>query len=184
MVSSNHNASTRPDLSACSRRGRFALPTLIAMLLALLAGSPEPAGAATAQIGAVEEIRAAAPPAPITEGGFAVQASESSGTYAVPPGYETITNWSHSAGTGAGSLTFKVYRPTGLPNQYTMVAFDTRVIAPGSVQNFPVRIAVQPGDRIGLSSEVVQLAYETFDAGDRIGFFGTDLNVGAVGTTV
>jgi hypothetical protein len=184
MVCCNHNASKQPGPSACSHRGPFALPTLIAMLLALLAGSPEPAGAATAQIGAVEEIRAAAPPAAITEGGFAVQASQSSGTYAVPPGYETITSWSHSAGSAAGSLTFKVYRPTGVLNEYTTVAFDTRVISAGSVQTFPVRIAVQPGDRLGLSSDAVQLAYETFDTGDRIGFFNADLTVGSLGTTI
>jgi hypothetical protein len=184
MVCCNHNASKQPGPSACSHQGPFALPTLIAMLLALLAGSAEPAGAATAQIGAVEEIRAAAPPAAITEGGFAVQASQSSGTYAVPPGYETITSWSHSAGTAAGSLTFKVYRPTGVLNEYTTVAFDTRVVSAGSVQTFPVRIAVQAGDRLGLSSDAVQLAYETFDTGDRIGFFGSDLTVGSVGATI
>ena len=184
MVFCNQDKTITSGHSACSHLGPFALWSLIAMLLALLAGSPAPAGAAVAQIGAVEEIRAAAPPAPITEGGFAVQASESSGTYAVPPGYETITSWSHSAGTGAGSLTFKVYRPTGTLNQYTTIAFDTRAISAGSVQTFPVRIAVQPGDRIGLSSDVVQLAYETFDSADRIGFFGTDLTVGSVGASI
>ena len=184
MVNCNHNRAAVPGQSACSLLGPFALGTLIATLLALLAGSASPARAATAQIGAVEEIRAAAPPATISEGGFAVQASEAAGSYAIPPGYETITSWSHSAGTSPGNLTFRVYRPTGVPQQYTNIAFDTRIVTAGSVQTFAVRIPVQAGDRIGLSSDVVQLAYETFDLGDRVGFFGTDPTVGSTATTI
>ncbi len=41
----------------------------------------------------------------------------------------------------------------------------------GTVQSFPVRIPVRPGDRIGLSSDDLQLVYETFDPADKVGFF-------------
>jgi hypothetical protein len=139
--------------------------------------------AATTQIGAVGEIAAGVLPAPITSGGFAVQIGEAAGTYAVPPGFSTITAWTHSAGTTAGVLTFKVYRPTGALHEFLVVGSDTQTVTAGSVQSFPVQIAVQPGDRIGLSSDDVELAFETFDINDRIGFYGADLPVGTTRAT-
>lgn len=139
-----------------------------------LLGGVERAVAATTQIGAVSEIRRGELPAPISSGGFTVQISEASGTYAVPPGYDRITAWSHSAGTIAGTLTFKVYRPTGALREFVVVGSDTQVVSAGAVHSFPVQIPVQAGDRIGLSSDDVQLAYQTFDVGDRLGFFGAD----------
>jgi len=101
----------------------------------------------------------------------------------VPSGYSTITSWSHSTGTAGGPLTFKVYRPTGVRQQYTAVASDTRAVTAQTVHRFPVRIPVRAGDRIGLSSEDVQLAFETSDTSDRIGFFGADPPLGATDTT-
>lgn len=160
-----------------------AAATSLALLVALLAGTTTQARAATAEIGAVAEVRSAVLPAPITEGGFAVQVAEATGSYAVPPGYSVITAWSHSAGTTAGPLTFKVYRPTGALREFTAVASDTRLVTAGTVQTFPVKIPVQPGDRIGLSADEVQLAFETLDTSDRIGFFSLDLPPGTTRTT-
>jgi len=74
----------------------------------------------------------------------------------------------------AGTLTFKVYRPTGPLREFLVVAADTRAVTAGTVRSFGVQIPVRPGDRIGLSSENVQLAFETFDLTDRIGFFEPD----------
>lgn len=152
---------------------------LVAAGLALavsLPGATAPhARAATAELGAAAEIRAGEPPAPVSAGGVVVQIAEASSSYAVPPGYGTITAWSHSAGGTAGALSFKVYRPTGGLREFTIVASDTRDVVAGAVQTFAVRIAVQPGDRIGLSSEEVELAFETFLPADRIGFFGAEL---------
>lgn len=156
---------------------------LIALFFALLAFSAAPALGATTKIGAVEEIAAAAAPADEAAGGFVVQVGEASGSYEVPPGYSTITNWSHSAGTASGSLTFKVYRPTGNLREFATVAADTRDIVAGSVQTFGVRIAVLPGDRLGLSSENVQLAYATFAMADQVGFFSFELPIGGVRNT-
>lgn len=157
----------------------------LALLLgfAALLAAADGAGAATTQIGSVAEIRASDPPAPISAGGDAVQIAEATGTYAVPAGYDRITAWSHSAGTTAGSLTFKVYRPTGALREFLVVGSDTRFVSAGGVHTFPVQIPVQAGDRIGLSSVDVELAYETFDVGDRIGFFAHDPPVGTVDAT-
>jgi len=154
-----------------------------ALALAGLALSADPAAAATTEMGATAEIQAAEPPSPISGGGFAVQVSEAAGTYAVPSGYDTITAWRHSAGTTAGLLTFKVLRPTGAPKEFVAIASDSRSVAAGTVQSFAVQIAVQPGDRIGLSSDDVELAYESLNPLDRIGFFGIDVPPGATRTT-
>lgn len=148
--------------------------SLLTVVVTQVAFAVPSAAAATTEIGAVAEVRAATAPSAIAGGGYTVQASEGTGTYAVPVGYATITSWSHSAGGVAGSLTFKVYRPTGTRQEYTVVASDARSVTAGSVQTFPVSLPVRPGDRIGLSSETVQLAFESGSAADRIGFFGAD----------
>ena len=168
----------RPETMA----GR-ALAIAILLGFGALLGAADRAAAATTEIGAVAEIRSGELPAPISEGGYAVQISEASGTYAVPPGYGRITAWSHSAGTLAGVVTFKVYRPTGALREFIVVGSDTRVVSAGAVHTFPVQIPVQAGDRIGLASDQVQLAYETFNVGDRIGFFGDNLPLAAIDTT-
>jgi len=157
--------------------------TSLALSVAILAATAAGAAAATAELGAVAEIRAGELPAPISAGGSAVQVGEATSSYAVPPGYATITAWSHSTGTTPGALSFKVYRPTGGLREFTVVSTDTRFVTAGSVQTFPVQIPVQPGDRIGLSSDDVELAYETFLPADRIGFFGADLMPGVPRTT-
>lgn len=170
-------------MGALARPNPRCVAASLALLYTLLAIGAGSAAAATVEIGAVAEIRARQAPSAITSGGFAVQVGESTGSYAVPAGYRTITAWSHSAGTTAGDLTFKVYRPTGGLREFTTVASDTRFVTAGSVQTFAVQIDVQPGDRIGLSSEEVEIAYETFLLSDRIGFFGVDLPPGATRTT-
>lgn len=145
--------------------------TVIATLPAAGAGR---ADGATTEIGAVTEVRSAAKPSATASGGFTVQIAEAAGSYAVPPGFSTITSWTHSTGTSAGSLTFKVYRPTGAAREFLAIASDTQTVVANTVMTFGVKIAVQAGDRIGLSSDDVELAYETFDLADRIGFFGAD----------
>ncbi len=152
---------------------RAALGVLCLAGIALPAAG-EPAAAATTRIGAVNEIAANSDPEPITTGGSTVQVAEATGTYAVPAGYNVITGWSHKTGSNSGTLTFKVYRPTGMPKEYRAEAADTRTVTAGAVEAFPVRIPVAPGDRIGLSADTVQVAYQTFDPSDRIGFFDPD----------
>jgi hypothetical protein len=78
-----------------------------------------------------------------------------SGTaYVVPPGFTTITSWSTNAAAGAGQmLKFKVFRKIAEPYRYTVVAHDTRALTPSVVNSFPVSIAVQAGDVIGLNTQ-------------------------------
>ena len=147
---------------------------IVAVLATLLGPQIGPAAAATTEIGAVSEVKAGMAPSPTAEGGFTVQIGEAAGSYAVPAGFTTITSWSHSTGGRSGALTFKVYRPTGVAQEFLVVGSDTQTVVAGSVASFPVRIAVRPGDRIGLSSDDIQMAFETFDLADRIGFFGAD----------
>ena len=156
---------------------------LLSLAFVPLAVGAAPAAAATVNIGAVGEIGAGALPEPITVGGYTVEATEAAGTYAVPPGYGVVTGWSHSTGGASGTLTFKVYRPTGAPKQYRLVAADTESVQANTVHFFPVRIPVAPGDRLGLSAESVQLAYQTFTPADSVGFFDPDPGVGATDTT-
>jgi hypothetical protein len=96
---------------------------------------------------------------------------EATGTYAVPPGYGVITAWSHSTGDTGGGLTFKVYRPTGSPSQFLVLAANAHTVSANTVHTFPVRIPVRPGDRIGISTTQVEVAYPTGDPADRDGFF-------------
>lgn len=146
----------------------------LALLAVALGFGADRADAATTEIGAVSEIESAAPPSEITAGGFAIQIAEAAGSYVVPPGYGTISAWRHSTGGVTGTLTFKVYRPTGVKQEFLVVGSDAQIVTAGTVATFPVQIPVRPGDRIGLSSDDVQLAYESNDAADRIGFFGAD----------
>jgi len=156
---------------------------LLSLLVVPLGAGVDRAAAATTEIGAVGEIEAATLPSSTAAGGFVVQVGEASGTYAVPPGFGTITSWRHSAGAVSGPLTFKVYRPTGTQQEFRVVGSDTQTVTARTVQSFPVQIPVAPGDRIGLSSEDVELAFETFDARDRIGFFEPDPPIGSTDTT-
>ncbi len=154
-------------------------------VLLLLAAVPSAASAATVELGAVSEIRAGVNPTEPSGGGEAVQLSEAAGTYAVPAGYGVITAWEHRTGTVSGRLTFKVYRPTGEPGRFFTVASDPQAVTAGAGHAFAVRIPVQPGDRLGLSSptNTVHLAYRTFNPADQFAFFPVDSDP-AAGTTV
>ena len=156
---------------------------IVVAVAAALTWAPGSAFAATVNIGAVGEISSAALPDPITVGGYTVQITEAAGTYAVPGGYGVITGWSHSTGSGSGLLSFRVYRPTGALRQFRLVAADTQTVTANTAHFFPVRIPVAPGDRIGLSSETVQLAYQTFIPADAVGFFDPDPGLGAIDNT-
>lgn len=144
-----------------------------------------PAHAATARIGAVEEI-ADGPPAG-TPGGHVIQLAGRPGarSFAVPPGFGVITSWSHRTGANGGTLRFKVYRASGNPDELFTVASTPRTVTAGTLHAFPVAIKVRPGDRLGLSTEdrdpledSVNVAYGG-EAGDRLGFFGGEPAGGA-----
>ena len=131
-------------------------------------------------------MRAGVNPAPITaaQGAntWAVQTAEATGTYAVPAGYGVITAWSHSTGTIPGALTFKVYRPRG-SGRFLSLAANTRNVQVDTVHEFPVRIRVQPGDRIGISTTQVEVAYVSSHPSDQLAMFPFRAGDPAPGTT-
>ena len=157
-----------------------ALPFVAALLLA-----PVTASAATVEIGAVDQIRGDLPPTEPTSGGDTVQVAEASGTYAVPAGYGVITAWQHRTGSAGGTLTLKVYRPTGIAGRFLTVGSNAQTVTAQATHTFAVRIPVRPGDRLGLSAPTdgVHLAYQTHDPRDQFAFFPPDSNP-APGTTV
>jgi hypothetical protein len=83
-----------------------------------------------------------------------VQTTITSGTsYTVPPFGAKIVQWSTNAGAFIGGpqvYTFKVFRPAG-PSRFTVVGHDgPHLLTDGTLNSFPVDIAVKPGDIIGL----------------------------------
>jgi hypothetical protein len=117
------------------------------------------AEAATTEIGAVSDINGTQSPATETAGSSGVQVSTSPGfSYVVPAGYGVITKLRHRTGSVSGTLAFKVYRPTAA-NTYVVVASEARQVAVGVTHTFDVRIPVQAGDVLGLSSTTVETAF-------------------------
>jgi hypothetical protein len=80
----------------------------------------------------------------------------SGNTYVVPPvspaSALVITSWSHNAGSNAGqTLTMKDFRKLGAT--YTAVGHDgPRPLAARTLNTFPARIPVKPGDVLGVNS--------------------------------
>ena len=155
-------------------RGLVGILSFVAALLLM----PAVATGATVEIGAVEQIHNDLPPSEPSGGGDTIQLAEGSGTYAVPGGYGVITAWQHRTGSTSGSLTLKVYRPTGLPGRFLTVASNPRTVTAGATHTFAVRIPVRPGDRLGLSAptDTVHLVYQTFSPSDQFAFFPEDSN--------
>lgn len=137
--------------------------------LTLLAAAAS-ADASTVQMGAVPRVSAGDNPVyvpPVTFTQFAVQSAEGplpagNGSFAVPAGYGVITEWSHSSAGVAGDLVFTVWRK---PGDWTAVANETRAIQADTVNRFPTRIPVRPGDRLGIGSEAgnIPLAFDGFN---------------------
>jgi hypothetical protein len=77
-------------------------------------------------------------------------------SYVVPPippaSALSITSWSHVAEPGPGQkLKLKLYRPVaGLT--YTVVAQEVRNLTESVLNTFPTRIAVNPGDLLGITT--------------------------------
>jgi hypothetical protein len=85
-----------------------------------------------------------------------VQPTVTSGnSYVVPAtggiGNWTITSWSTQAGSAAGMLAMKAYRPLGGPT-YTVVGHDgPHALTPSTLNTFPASVAVKVGDVLGIS---------------------------------
>jgi hypothetical protein len=107
---------------------------------------PTAAGAAT-QVGNTCTANEAVP------GLSAVQLSGGSGGLPIAvPQAGVITSWSTTVVPFPGSITqqLKVFRPTANPVQFQVAGESESVSVVGGANTFATRIAVQPGDRVGL----------------------------------
>ncbi len=84
----------------------------------------------------------------------ALQASITSGASYLVPAAGTLTSWSHKAIAASGQqLTMKVFRKVADPATYQVVGHDgPRNLTGGVLNSFPTKIAVQPGDVLGLNT--------------------------------
>ena len=130
-------------------RARVILPTVVLVVILSATGS---AAATTAQIGG--------PNSQATEGcsgaggtTFVQVKSQPGLSYAAPfPG--VITSWSFVSGSTVGSpIKLKIFRPTGLPSEFTTVGESAEVTPlPNTHTSFATSIPVAAGDLLGLRS--------------------------------
>lgn len=78
-------------------------------------------------------------------------ASSTGAGYEVPPGSWTLTSWSGEGGASGGLVALRVFRPTGVPGVFAIVATSAmESVGAEAVVSFPVAIEVRPGDLIGI----------------------------------
>ena len=137
-------------------RARFVGGASLIGLIAALSLAPA-ASADTATIGA------AASPGTIFGGAsnFAViQAATdpASPSYVVPPvpaggGPWSVTSWGALGGTGDGSASLEIWRPTSTPDEFRLIAIGPEQPFPtGVLTTHSVNIPVLPGDHLGVLS--------------------------------
>jgi hypothetical protein len=147
------------------------LPRLLPFLAAALASLALCAGAA-----ADVTVGQVAPPSPEPYCNLGptdtIQIAVAEGNSYVVPQAGTLTSWSTSAGPGTGqSLSLKVYRPVS-GTSYSVIGEDgPRALTPSVLNTFPIDIAVQAGDVIGMNDGEAPLHHDacsffTDEAGD------------------
>jgi len=139
--------------------------------LGCLAAAASPAMAAT-QLG-----ETFAPTEAVGNGATVLQ-STSPGSHYAAPFAGVITSWSHRAGPATQQLKLKVGRPAGGGN-FTIVGDSPyETVAPNALGSFPARIAVRPGDVIGLHA-ATGAAFATGASGYAFQVSNGDQPVGA-----
>jgi hypothetical protein len=105
---------------------------------------------------------------------------------AAPPGESwTITSWTARGGSGDGSASLEVWRPTGTDGEFRLIAIGpSQPFAMGALPTHSVSIPVLPGDHLGVLTglnDFYRATYETPSVMD-----GTAIAVGnpAVGQTM
>lgn len=137
-------------------RARFTALAGLIGLIAALAVAPA-ASADTATTGA------AATPGTLFGGApnFTViqrMSDPASPSYAVPQvpaggGSWSVTSWGALGGTGDGSASLEIWRPTGTPNQLRLITIGPQQPFPtGVLTTHSVNVPVMPGDRLGVLS--------------------------------
>jgi hypothetical protein len=99
-----------------------------------------------------------------------VQTHRASGTSYAAPSAGVLTSWSFEASTiDSTTLTLRVYRPTGTPQTFTVVAEagDPQTIAQSSgLHPFNTQIPVEAGDLIGIRTTDGPCATNSLNSGD------------------
>ena len=103
----------------------------------------------------------------------------------VPAGDWTLTKWSLAGGSG-GLVGLRILRPTGVANQYTIVAASkTKPLTLGVLNTFSASIFVRGGDVIGLYAETpTDCARFTGDPNDRYLVFDSSTPVGGIANAI
>ena len=104
-------------------------------------------------------------------------------TTTVPSGDWTLKTWSMSGGSG-GDVSLRVLHPTGVTNQYRIVAAsETKTLTPGVLNTFTASIFVHGGDVIGIYVETAtDCATFTANPSDHFLIFDPSTPVGGVAT--
>jgi hypothetical protein len=76
----------------------------------------------------------------------------------------------------------KIMRPTGAPNALQVVAESASLSIADSAHSFPIRVPVQTGDLLGLSSPLASIICGTANAGDVTGQVAGEAAVGTTAT--
>jgi hypothetical protein len=107
------------------------------------------------------------------------------------PSAGVITRWSFSVGIPvepgtALSETLKIFRPTGLPQQFQVIGESSPQAITGGTQTFPTRISVKAGDLIGALATVGGATGAVFcntgAPGDRVGLITGSAPLGSTST--
>lgn len=163
-----------------ANRSHVRWPIAVAVAVALIGGAsaPRPAGAAVilGQLAPPPAIAACSPTADY------LQPSITGGNLYIARQAGTITSWStRSAGAGA-TYVFKVFRRTGDPDVFQVIAHAPMHTLTSGVNTVPVSIAVRSGDMIGIN-ESGDMNSCTFDQpGDGVLTRGGNLVDGASGS--
>jgi hypothetical protein len=137
--------------SAPTPRGkRITWPLAAICALVVLFGAAPAARSETVTLG---HLAVTNPKNGCTSCHFLQVASDPATAYVVPAGQWTISSWSGLGGEKVGVVRLDVYRPTTFEGQYEPIAKSEYESVPaGTESTFPVAIAVQGGDMIGLST--------------------------------
>jgi hypothetical protein len=123
-------------------------------------------------------------PTVVCDQGTQVPTGVSWGNSYTVPGAGVLTSWHVQAPSGGRTdpMKFKILREAGALHLYTVIAESPLLnISGGGIQSFPLRVTVQPGDRIGLYSDgnVGYCGSFTASLSDTFDYlFNTDLPLG------
>jgi hypothetical protein len=99
----------------------------------------------------------------------AVQTGVSGGpSYRVPSGQWTITSWSAEGGSG-GQEALVVFRPTGTPDEYTIVGSTSPQTLSAPQNTFNANIKVKGGDLIGFWVQTGTMCARAASSADTVG---------------